>query len=355
MNGSRFRKYGSVLAVLVGTALLAPSPARAQDATTGASDIKAAETLLQALVEVDVDADLTARTEWLLARVRDHADQTFGATLKPVGDALRTQLSLPAGNGLLVASLIADGPSAQAGLKQNDILLQIADKPLAAADDLTRQLKAAGDAPVSLQLLRAGKPHTIQVRPVYHVTLGPVAERKTEYFIGVSIEGPDDALRTQLALPAGRGVLVTDVVAGSPSDKAGVKKYDIVLELADKPVDKPETLARLVQVARDKPTTLKLLRGGKPVTIPITGAARMVEASLPHEAVRFWVLDQSSSANTGGTASQLLEARWKTAAQSNSIELRLRLEALEKELKALHHAVDKVNDSLKSGKAAKPD
>src|SRR5439155_18219225 len=126
-----------------------------------------------------------------------------------------------------------DGASAQAGLKQNDVLLSLGGQPLAAADDLTKQLKAAGEAAAPLKVLRAGKPITIQVRPIYRVTLAPVAEQKTEYYIGVSIDAPDDAVRAQLALPNGQGVVVSEVVSGSPAEKAGVKKHDVVLELGD--------------------------------------------------------------------------------------------------------------------------
>src|SRR5439155_26214130 len=130
-------------------------------------------------------------------------------------------LASPAGQGLLVASLRGDGPSALAGLKQNDILLTLADKPQAAADDLTRFLKAAGESAVPLKVLRAGKPVALQIRPIYRVTLGPATERKNEYYIGVSLEQLDAALRGQLALPANQGVLINDVVSGSPAEQAG--------------------------------------------------------------------------------------------------------------------------------------
>src|SRR5262249_4482623 len=124
------------------------------------------------LVELDVDGD-GLLSEVVVARVQDPADEVLGATLQPAGDALRAQLAPPPGQGLLVAAMRADGPSAQAGLKQNDLLVALADKPLASADDLTKHLKAAGEATVPLKVLRAGRVVTLQVRPVYRVTLGP--------------------------------------------------------------------------------------------------------------------------------------------------------------------------------------
>jgi membrane-associated protease RseP (regulator of RpoE activity) len=375
-NMSYFRcsRNGVVLAALIGMALLAAYPVWAQNQPAPKPDPKGTpEQALQYLgatargeplpvllstVDSDGSANLVIDTQ-----LHDPVDEMLGATLQPVSDTLRAQLSIPAGQGLLVASLRGDGPSAHAGLKQNDILLTLAGKPLATVDDLLKQLRAAGEAAVPLKALRAGKPIMIQVRPVYRVTIGPVAEQKAEYYIGVSIDAPDDAVRAQLALPAGRGVVVSEVVHESPAEKAGVQKHDIVLELGSKLIDSPETLARQVQAAKDQPTTLKLLRAGKPVTIPITGALRKVEASPSLDAY-YRVLMLNQAAETAAYRStlagklsglNLADRREKLAARAGGEDLRQRLEQVEQELKALRAAVDKVNETLKAVKAKKQD
>ena len=97
---------------------------------------------------------------------RDPADSALGASLEPVDEGLRAQLGLDGKTGLVVSALAEGGPAAASGLKQNDILLTLADAPLAKADDLAKQLKAAGEKDVPLKLLRAGKPLTLRVRPV---------------------------------------------------------------------------------------------------------------------------------------------------------------------------------------------
>src|SRR5207253_11191539 len=140
-------------------------------------------------------------------------------------------------------------------------------------------LKAAGDSPAPLKILRGGKPATIQVRPIYRVTLGPVGEQKTEYYIGISAVGPNDAVRAQLGLPEGHGVVVNEVVSGSPADKAGIKKHDIILELDDKLINTPEKLAGIVQDAKDRLLQLKILRAGKHLRISVTAAMGKLEAS----------------------------------------------------------------------------
>jgi serine protease Do len=334
MNCPRFGKSCFLVAVLIGSGLLAAYPVRAQTK--------------------EVQDALTARL--LFASFYDQSDEMLGATLKPVGDALRAQLNIPAGQGLLVGPLHNDSPSAQAGLKRNDILLTLADKPLAAAADLATQLRAAGQAAVPLKLLRAGQPLTLQVRPVYRVTLGPVDAPKMEYYIGVSIDPIEDALRAQLALPANQGVVVTEVIGGSPAEKAGLKKHDIVLEMAGKRVDSAETLARQVQATQGQPAPLKLLRAGKVVTIPVTVALRKVESSPPQDALRLWMVGQEDLSNTYkrmaslNAFSETASARQRLEHLEKDLKALHRIEALEKELKALREAVEKINETLKAGK-----
>lgn len=311
-----------------------------------------------------------ALTEYVLAaRLTDHSEELQGVTLQSVGEALRAQLGLAAGQGLLVASVRENSPAAQAGLQANDILLTLAEKPLASAEDVARQLKAAGDAPLALKVLRAGKPLTLRVRPVYRVTLGPVAEQKTEYYLGVSIEPADDPLRAQLALPEGRGVLVTEVVSDSPAARVGVQKHDIVLELDGKPIDTPETLRAQVQAAQEKPLALKLLRGGKPLSLRVTPAARKVEAAMVSDAlVQLWLIDQQPTllsrqlaayVTPAGQVDGLVRVALDRLQRLEHLEQELkalrRIESLEKELKALHQAMEKIHETLRAGQAPKRD
>jgi C-terminal processing protease CtpA/Prc len=242
-------------------------------------------------------------------------------------------------------------------LQQNDILLSLGGQPLAVAADVAKQLKAAGESAVPLKLLRAGTPITIQVRPIYRVTLGPATQHKTEYFIGVSINPLDDAVRAQLSLRGGLGVVVNDVIAGSPAEKAGVKKHDILLEMGGKRIESPEALMQLVQAGGDKPTTLKLLRAGKPMTLPIVPAVRQVEVSVPEQALRVWLASGDPFLEQLATQDPA-----KVRFPDRNAELTLRLDRLDKELKSQRSGerslrrelerLDRVEQELKALRAA---
>ncbi len=317
-------------------------------------------------------------TDALVGRLIDRGDETFGASLQPVAPVLRAQLNIPAGQGLLVASLRAGGPSEQAGLKPNDILLSLAEKPLASVEDLTRALKAVGERPAPLKLLRDGKPTVIDVRPIYHVTLGPAQERKMEYYIGVNISPLDEVVRHQLGMSRGAGVVVTDVIKGSPAEKAGIQKYDIILGLDGKQIDKPEALAHLVQANRDKPLNVTLMRARHTMQVQLTAAAREVAGNPDSQTLRLYLSDlahfnptayQNLQLNPSFQSMPNLQLREnlysrladpnfqlsrtgaKFQAQLDHLDKELkalrRIEAIEKEIKDLHQELEKLRATLK--------
>jgi serine protease Do len=293
-------------------------------------------------------ADQVSVERPFLAVFHDPADAALGATLEPVSEALRAQLGIPDGQGLVVVSLAGDGPAAEAGLKQNDILLNVADTPLASPEDLPKQLKAAGEAPVWLHLVRSGKPVRVQVRPVYRVTLGPVGEKKTDYYIGVGVAHPDDTLRAHVELPAGVGLVATEIVPNSPAAKVGVKVHDVLLEMDGKPLDSPETLVAQVQAAKNKATPLKLLRAGKPLTLSIAPELRTVETASSHEGLRFWTVHQDLRPHVEYKLSPHLWAAPRFSPHEDPVDKRL--DRLDQELKELRQSIDELRDSLKAGK-----
>jgi C-terminal processing protease CtpA/Prc len=354
MNDSSKRLRFAVIAFLGGTTFLPGTPANAQEnriyRNAAANTPQGARDSLPRAPEniTLANARLRLNDSLLVASFVEQPDAALGATLHPVDPVLRAQLNIPAGQGLLVVALRGDGPSAQAGLKQNDILLSLADKPLATPDDLTRQLKAAGEAPVPLLVLRAGKQLPLAVRPIYRVTLGPVQQEKTAFYLGVSLKPADEALRAQLGLS--EGVVVNGVVAGSPAEKAGVQKHDIVLAFADRVINSPEALEELVQSSRDQPNNMKLLRSGKVITFSIAPEARRVKVAPIRESGVFLFLDQPHLVDHQFHASA--DLGFPVTGSEQDVTLR-RIEDLEKQVKGLRESLDNAIARLKANEATK--
>ena len=290
--------------------------------------------------------------EWneAIALITDPDDQTLGASLQPVGAALRAQLGLPEKQGLVVASLIGDGAAAQAGLHEKDILLSLDGHDLGQPDDLQRQLKAVGDKEVLLGVLRAGKRVELNVRPVTRVTLGPAGREKVDYFLGVPVTPVDDTLRIHLRLPVHSGLVVTEVVAGSPAEKAGVKPHDVLLELGGKALTSTEVLIEQIQAAKDKPTPVALLRAGRRMMIDVTPEKRTVKLSLSRGSVRILNLRHVDGKAASPTSAYQSLFTANTKAHDTADPIAKRIDRLDTELKALRKAVEDLRDALKTAK-----
>jgi serine protease Do len=107
-------------------------------------------------------------------------------------------------------------------------------------------------------------------------------------WLGVQIQGVDEDLAASLELDKPRGALVSDVQAGSPAEKAGIKRGDVVLSFDGKPIDKVGQLSRAVaEVNAGKAAKIVVWRDGKEQTLDATIAAmpqqEQVAASEPAE------------------------------------------------------------------------
>ena len=82
---------------------------------------------------------------------------------------------------------------------------------------------------------------------------------------GASLEPADEVLLDQLNLPAGQGMIVTNVEADSAAEKAGLKKHDLVIKANEKPVagDAKEMVKALGKNDADTAIDLVVLRKGK--------------------------------------------------------------------------------------------
>jgi membrane-associated protease RseP (regulator of RpoE activity) len=89
----------------------------------------------------------------------------LGVEFLPVMPALRAQLNLPARQGLLVEMVTPGSPAAGGGIRQHDVLLRAGDKPLAGPADLIQALDASKGEKLKIDLIRGGKPRTIEIVP----------------------------------------------------------------------------------------------------------------------------------------------------------------------------------------------
>ncbi len=90
-------------------------------------------------------------------------------------------------------------------------------------------------------------------------------------WLGVSIQELSPELASQFGLSESKGVLVSDVLDGSPAKKAGLERGDVILEFDGKAVETPTHLRNIVaQTQVGKKTTVKFIRNKDQRTVDVT-------------------------------------------------------------------------------------
>lgn len=83
-------------------------------------------------------------------------------------------------------------------------------------------------------------------------------------WLGISTDETCDVLASQLGLKSGEGLVVIYVESNSPAAKAGLQKFDVLVEMGDQLLVHPGQLRKLVRRQKEGDTIkLEFYRGGK--------------------------------------------------------------------------------------------
>ncbi len=276
-----------VLGTLVLVGLVTPPWATGQEPPKSEATEAAQDDDADFLTFTLPDANAKAAPATFLFKRLDPLEANFGLTLAEASGPLRSQLELPKGEGIVVVDAKAGGLADQAGVKRNDILVQVGKDKAKDVAQVREILLGLGGEALSLKLIRVGKPRQLfLVGPAHGIIPEPTA-----YWIGVPVSPVDATLRAHLAaLPAGSGLIVNDVVKESPAEQATVRKDDILISLGgSKPLADSQQLVSAVQATEGKPTSLLILRAGKELTLTITPSkrARPNAVNLPFSPTHF--------------------------------------------------------------------
>jgi len=215
--------------------------------------------------------------------------------------------------GALVIDVVPGGPADEAGLRGSgrtvtvdgiehrvggDVVVALDGRPVEAFDDLVAHLINSTEVgqQVTLRVLRDGREQQVEVtlgeRPETEEEAGPVPEEAAEgAWLGISGMTLMPEVAQAMGLPETQsGVLVGEVVGGSPADKAGLRgSYkpvtiggqrllvggDVIVAWDDQFVTQMEELKALVGKARvGQEVTLTVLRDGERIQIQVTLEAR---------------------------------------------------------------------------------
>ena len=185
-----------------------------------------------------------------------------------VDATMASALGLDEAGGVVVGGVVPDGPADEAGLQNGDVIVQLDGEKFDSWTDFRVAIgsKKPGDT-VELEVFREGEIME------YSVELGELetealAENMTSddmegvrEALGFSVDELSDSIRQQLNLSSGvEGVVVSNISQGSNAYRQGLRRGDVVMQVADQVVDSPDAFYGSVKNLMDQGTDAALLR-----------------------------------------------------------------------------------------------
>ena len=190
---------------------------------------------------------MAAAAEGKTSFERPYVGATFDAVTSDVAEAL----GLKTARGALVVRVVEGGPADRAGLKPGQVVTAVNGIPVEHPDALGYRLTTAGlgkKATLSVQTNDGNQEVTIALNTAPETTpRDEVTLDGRNPFAGLRVANLSPRLATELRIPAEKaGVVVTDVVRGSPAGRYGFQPKDIVISLNGTTVTTTKALAAML-------------------------------------------------------------------------------------------------------------
>lgn len=197
----------------------------------------------------------------------------LGVMIQDMSQALAQSFGLEKPMGALVSQVLAGSPAEAAGIKVGDVIVDFADQAIEHSSQLPPLVgsTAVGEK-TKIEVLREGKKLSLNVvieelEEADAPKLLSKAETSDQK-LGVSVAELDADKRKSLSVD--HGVIIGEIMPGSPAAKAGLREGDVILSFNRKPVNNAKELAEAVKdTPADKPAVVLVKREQGTLFIPV--------------------------------------------------------------------------------------
>ncbi len=196
----------------------------------------------------------------------------LGVNIQELTPELSKKFGYEKPEGVLINDIVSGSPAEKAGLRKGDIITQWDGRDV--KDVGTFRNTVAGTAPgkrVRLRLFRNGAFLETEVVVAEQAILsqekrsfrGQVPERR-DLFSGMDVFELSRDMARQLGLgPDERGVVIARIEPGSPAQRAGLRRGDVIEEIERKPVNSLQDFKYILSRIKTEEILLFINRGGK--------------------------------------------------------------------------------------------
>ena len=192
----------------------------------------------------------------------------LGVGLQPVDEDLAPAVGIAKGTGEMVRTVVPNGPAAQAGLQQGDVIVKVNGQQVT-ADQTVSYLVANQKvgAKIPIEIVRNGKHATVYVtladRPTEealnkiaggdtgNTTTNGSTAVATQKALGLSLSPLTPELARAANLPAtAHGVIITAVDPNSDAAEQGLQRGDLIVSVQNQAVTTPAQVSAAADLAR---------------------------------------------------------------------------------------------------------
>jgi serine protease Do len=206
----------------------------------------------------------------ILPQLRDKGKVTrgwLGVSIIPVTMDVAKSYRLKDAKGAAVVDVTSGSPAEKAGLKPEDVVVNVDGREVNDNGDLSRYVasKTPGTN-VKLQVVRNGSDKAINVTLGTFPEEGPAAEPASEGEssdqLGMTLRNLTSEMAQQLELPRGtHGIVVTDVDGGA-AEQAGLRQGDVIVSVGGEAVTSVEAFRKEVEAAKKEGVARLRVRRG---------------------------------------------------------------------------------------------
>ena len=175
-----------------------------------------------------------------LIRDRKVTRGDLGISAQDLTDALRRVLFLADNiRGIEVAESLPLGPASEAGVSAGDTITTFQGSPVQSSAQFNRLVASSSPGSrVTLGLIRDGKSLEVKLTVADQVALMEQRASRPDYaLLGIRVDPVSVDLAHRVGLDTPSGVVVVEVVPGSPADNADIAKGDIIFQVDGAPVN----------------------------------------------------------------------------------------------------------------------
>jgi serine protease Do len=148
--------------------------------------------------------------------------------------------------GVAVSRIFTDSPADRAGLRARDVIVSFDGQPVRSLREVIEQIRSREPgAWASMTVRRQDDEMDLEVRLDSRPRVIKKAGMRRGW-IGVRACDLPKSLREHFGAPGEAGVMLSEVVAGSPAEAAGFRLGDVVYEVGEKPVTSIQGLRELI-------------------------------------------------------------------------------------------------------------